>query len=281
MTPPNFEHRSQRLGLSRRGALGAAAGVMVGAAVGPNAAAHPARAKTRTLPTPPVEPGKVGVVGDLHRIAENDLVGSASLEGLLAAPDVYGIGMLAGLDTEVLIRRSRARVGAFDRDHDYCVHERDEGDIAFLVYAQVPRWQDIELAAPTGDLEHQLPLIAGAAGLDPDQPFPFVLRGHAVTLRWYVVGGMGNGVPSHQDSFLRARTLGGLDDAEIRGVGFFARGQRGTFTPPNSDMHVHFAARRVGRKPVTFVAHLEEVLLAPGAVVRLPVDWAPGVRQSR
>lgn len=221
----------------------------------------------------PLYPGEVFHLGDLRLIASGELRARTRLERLLARPHVYGIGMMAGLQGELLIRDSKATFGQFDPNRSYHVRTLSGGDVAFLIYAQVPEWRTSTLPPEITDfasLERGLPSLARAAGLNPDGPFPFRLSGHASALRWFVVGGVGNGEPDALSSFMRARTLGGLDDTEINGLGFFSTHHRGVFTNPTSNMHVHFstsARAAVG----TFIGHLDDdVRLAPGALLHLP-----------
>jgi acetolactate decarboxylase len=184
---------------------------------------------------------------------------------------------MAGLRGELLVLNSMAEIGQFDSSRSYQLRSLSGGDVAFLVYAQVPKWRTVTLPPEITDfasLERGLPALANAAGLNPDEPFPFRLSGRAIALRWFVVGGVGNGEPNALNSFMRARTLGGLDDAEIDGLGFFSTRHRGVFTNPASNMHVHFSTpARAGVG--AFIGHLDDdVRLAPGALLHLPAaDW--------
>jgi hypothetical protein len=217
---------------------------------------------------PAATPGRVGVIGDLRLIATRNLVARASLAPLLKHPDVVAIGMLDTLNGELWIADGKALLGEFGRDRIYRTTELTDGAIAFLVYARVPEWVDVAVPGSVTsfqELEAFVPEAATAIGLDPGKPLPFRLRATAVSLRWFLVGGPGNGIPDPRESFLRAFLRGGLEDTLIDGVGFWSAGSRGVFTNPVSGIHIHF------RTPDGFVGHLDdEIMLQPGATIRLP-----------
>jgi hypothetical protein len=108
---------------------------------------------------------------------------------------------------------------------------------------------------------------AARLGQDPERPMPFKLDVTAQSLRWFVVGGMGNLTPTPRDSFVRQLTKGGLDDVAIEAFGFYSTAHRGAYTNPASDMHAHFRVKDTNG----FVGHLDDdVALMPGGKLFVP-----------
>lgn len=209
--------------------------------------------------------------GDLRLIRDNKLTQSFPYSSI-RANDLYGIGMPKGLDSELMITSGDLYEGKFD-DRVYSTGRvKKDRDIAFLAYANVKSWQTVPV--PDGittfsQLEEALPGIAQKAGINTSVPFPFLLRSKVEGLKWFIVNGMGNGKPDYLSSFLRSRYIGGLDDAEIEGMGFYSDKHRGVISAPNSSMHIHF---RTLNKPL-FVGHIDNVMiLAKGAELLFPVD---------
>ena len=77
-------------------------------------------------------------------------------------------------------------------------------------------------------------------------PLPVKLVTEALGLKWFVVGGEGNGVPNGRDSFMRKKFTGGLDDCAIEAFGLYSKHHRGDeadkpmATNPVSFIHMHF-----------------------------------------
>ena len=139
-----------------------------------------------------------------------------------------------------------------------------------MVYAYVPSWTKIEIPDTVqtfADLETYIPKAAAHQGIKTSRPFPFRITGEVTALEWFVVNGMGNGVPNYLGSFFRARYLGGLDDRKIEGLGFYSNSHRGVLTNPQSNMHIHF---KTTDEPL-FVGHINNsVLVKSGSYLLLP-----------
>jgi len=186
------------------------------------------------------------------------------------ADDLYGIGMSKGLDSELMISSGQLYESQFN-EHKYSVKivEHDL-DIAFLAYINVQKWQTVTLPESITtftQLENALPQLAEHAGLNADSPFPFILRSKVHGLKWFIVDGTGNGMPDHLSSFLRSRYIGGLDDIDIEGMGFYSHAHRGIMSNPGNSMHIHF---RTTKEPL-FVGHIDnKMYLSKGAVILFP-----------
>jgi hypothetical protein len=223
---------------------------------------------------------RCSVIGDLRRIATSSLKGSSSLAELLQQEHVYAIGMPHGLNRELLVLDSKAYHSYFDDDLTYRVEEISDANVAFLGYAVVPAWAEYRIPDDVREFAHLETWIADfslSIGLDQSSgPIPFKIVAEAWGLRWFVVGGEGNGQPTPRDAFLRSKFQGGLNDCSFEGFGFYTKNHRGNVpehpmaTSPVSDVHMHFRTT-TEHKGRPFLAHLDDhVLLKPGGRIYFP-----------
>lgn len=224
---------------------------------------------SQIAPTKPVQ-----AIGDLRAIASNNLNNQVKFRSLTQKHHLYGLGMPPGLNAEILVLDGKAYLGQF-KSFSYEVKELDNFDISFMVYAYVPSWTKMEIPNKVqtfAELEQYILKAAANQKIATARPFPFRLEGEVAALEWFVVNGMGNGVPNHLGSFLRSRYLGGLGDRKIEALGFYSPSHRGVLTNPNSNIHIHF--RTTDEK--VFVGHINDsVIIKPGSYLLLPNEILP------
>ncbi|MEM7777518.1 MAG: acetolactate decarboxylase [Pseudomonadota bacterium] len=208
-------------------------------------------------------------VGDLRQIAKNELKGSVDLSEIVAKPGAYGIGMLDGLDGELLILDGRAFLGHRTL-HANSTLLNGDSRVAFGAFAFVQSWTAIPIPESVESFETLTAFIAEVLpsyGYRLDEAVPVRVQAKAVGLRWFIVGGMGNLEPSPRESFVRQIVRGGLDEVEFEAFGIHSQAHRGIYTSPGSDLHLHFRTKT----PEPFVAHLDDkVILKPGGRLLIP-----------
>jgi len=106
---------------------------------------------------------------------------------------------------------------------------------------------------------------AREAGLDVEQPFPFLLKGNFDSVKYHVVrppqGGAGHGgAAGPSDSALNAEATG--TSATV--VGFFSRNHEGVFTHRGSHAHLHVVLAN-GES-----GHVDELRVGPDVQLLLP-----------
>jgi acetolactate decarboxylase len=228
--------------VSRRSVLKAGFGLCGCAACGGfGQRATPARADAATrIQGPGYDLRFIGA--QRETIMHGKLAAMLDLRTLTKVRHLYAVGPIEQLRGEVTIaegRPSLARVGADGAVH---VSESFEAGAPFLVWAEVPVWQTVPIPSEVrsfADLEAFVPRAALSAGLDPQQPLPFLIRGRHDLIEFHVLNRVGDaphGMEMHkkiQVAFELARV-----DAII--VGFHSAAHRGIFTPMDSAMHIHF-----------------------------------------
>ena len=201
--------------------------------------------------------GKLAAVLDLRTLAERR--------------HLYGIGPIEQLRGEVTIADSRpalARVGA---DGAVNVTQSFETGVPFFVWAEVPRWHEKPVPAEIRsfeDLERFVPKAAAAAGLDADQPFPFLVTGREELIEFHIVNRIGDG-PHSMEMHKKIQVTFELEKAEATIVGFHSTKHRGIFTPGDSNIHIHFQT-----PDNTKSGHIQKLRLGQGAILSLPAAVA-------
>jgi hypothetical protein len=181
----------------------------------------------------------------------------------------YGVGALAELGGEITILDGDVWVArASGTDLTVTGPEVVATDRATLLTLSVVReWESIGLTETVGGkrLETTVERLASERGIDTTKPFPFVINGKIIRLESHVIAGScpASGIKGGADPW---RTS--IDQpVEATLVGFFAKGKDGIMTHHGSSVHVHIVMRRAGR---TITAHVDDVLVGDGSVLRLP-----------
>ncbi len=206
-----------------------------------------------------------GLLRDTHA---GDVSGKVSLAELPRSPRLYAVGPAADLSGEVTVVDGRlhlARVehGAVKTSTDY------QGQASFLVWATVPAWQDAvrlgTAASSQADLEKLVEAKARSAGMDPDSPFPFLLRGTVKKVDYHVLkptearGGHAAS-PGHADSALNLQANG----ERVTIIGFYSKKHEGVFTHRGSYAHLHVLL------PNGDSGHIDELQVGPDVELLLP-----------
>ncbi|MDG2422978.1 MAG: hypothetical protein P8M22_03260, partial [Phycisphaerales bacterium] len=137
-----------------------------------------------------------------------------------------------------------------------------------LTTSHVDDW--IELSLPEAGNEYQLAsMVVQAAenhGLDTAKPFPFIIEGHFSELDLHVIAGscpIANPNGEQPWRYTTASPTMGLL------VGFHAEDQEGVMTHHGSSVHMHAL---IHREDNTLTAHVDHVIVEPGAILRIPSD---------
>jgi alpha-acetolactate decarboxylase len=187
----------------------------------------------------------------------------------VTTPFTVGLGALAGLKGEVLVVDGEVWVSRADGDaRPEALLANEDEEATLLVLAEVPRWIEIPVEEDVfpPDLEHYVRTAAESAGLDWSRPFPFVVRGTFLFAELHVLNGKcpfaHDDLPAEQQPF---RASFGSTPGIV--VGFYGEGMEGLLMHAGSKVHVHGLLG--GQRPI--VGHLDEVGLAAGSVLQLPL----------
>jgi hypothetical protein len=117
-----------------------------------------------------------------------------------------------------------------------------------------------------------------ALGLPAGGAFPFLVEGPVSHVQWHVADGskLPPGPSSHEEH-AKAAVHGMRDHVTATLLGFYSDHDMGNWLHHDSNVHVHALL------PGGLAAHLDDVTLEPGAVLRLPSAWRdlPGLDRER
>jgi acetolactate decarboxylase len=181
-------------------------------------------------------------------------------------PHLYGLGPLEDLRGEVSIFAGVPSIARIERDAVVTAASW-RARACFLVWAQVPAWSERAPAAALAGLdevEREVVALVGDAGLDPERPLPFRVRAIALQATFHVLDKR-DGLPHNPERHEQAKVRRTLEHAAVELIGFYSRQHRGTFTPSESNLHVHL--RTVDDR---ISGHLERIRLAPAARIAVP-----------
>lgn len=216
--------------------------------------------------------GDLQTHGALRAMFHEDQVGAmVQLDDLLPNPDLYAVGALADLAGEVTIVAGRTWLtypGDEKGPLTLTSDTRIDAGATLLVTAEVVAWTTVvvEEAIPFDELDTAIAALASAAGLGPDDRFPFLLRGDFDDLHWHVIDGrkLVAGGTSHEDH-LAAAVTGVEERISATLIGFHSPSDQGVFTHRGSTTHVHHV---VDDPP--FTGHVDHIVIPAGATVLFP-----------
>lgn len=214
-----------------------------------------------------------GSVVEVNRDGRTE--GRVRVHDAVKGPTTIGIGALEGLGGELTIVDGATWTSRVERGgrvstlHGAALEDR----ATFLVTADVDEW--VEIPVP---FEIDLRELADLAGFRDAEwtAMPFVVKGRLRALRSHVVNGA---CPLRADT--RPENAPARRDYEgIYGtlVGFLTRDVSGTISHPNDPSHVHV----VGGGDDSFTAHVEDVRVGAGSILRVPQTraWVQRQRSS-
>ena len=213
------------------------------------------------------QPFEVRWSGAQRDVLAGDIRGHVPLQPLARLTHLYGVGPLEGLKGEVTILHSEPSVSRVLDGDRVAVAGGFEHRACFLVYAQVPAWREVRLPDGVADLaalEAALPELAAGSGLDPEAPFPFLLKGRPARIEAHILNKT-DGLPHTRELHERAKVHFSIAGAGAEVIGFYSKAHRGIFTPRESNLHLH-----VRTEDGTFSGHVEELTVA-GLQLYLPV----------
>ncbi len=213
-------------------------------------------------------PFRVQWQGAQKNVLSGDIDGHVDLKQLAELDSLYGLGPLEKVTGEVTILDSKPFVARVQEDGTLSVENSFDNRACFLVYSQVPRWQKIALPEDIIDektLERELPELVAQYGIDPEAPFPFLLKGQPDRVVFHVLNKTDNETHS-PELHEQAKIKYTIEDTGIEVIGFHSTSHRGIFTPGHSSIHLHLKS-----EDDTLSGHVDALTFPQGLDLYLPV----------
>ncbi len=218
----------------------------------------------------------VGAQRDVFKTGKASSV--VSLEDLAGHKGLYAMGPIDGLDGEITVFDSKPYITKV-RGADYVAENTWKHGAFFLVWSEQEKWQDIPVPATVKgyvDLQNFVKAQAKAAGIDTTKPFPFLLSGTPVEIKWHINVDRTDGKPITKESFFKSKQPFITKNEPVDIVGFYAEHYDGIFltkfTPVIKEgsgmenaIHIHLVSR-VSKA----AGHIDDLAMGGGMVLRLP-----------
>lgn len=211
-------------------------------------------------------------VGSFKRMSHTgDTRGQIKLAELPQGAGYWGVGALAGLTGEVLLHDGRLLVSRGEDHLGKVSPARPEDEAVLFASARVQQWREIPLPSDMNQAQFESFVVdqARAHGLDPEQPFPFLVEGRFPVMTWHVVTGQ---APRHGHGGGHANKHAGMKVFEQPGVAgrlvavYSGAQYEGVVSHPGERFHLHYVDASLGAS-----GHVDVYSVAAGAVLKVPV----------
>ena len=201
-----------------------------------------------------------------------------SLEDLAGRKGLYAMGPIDGLDGEITIFDSKPYITKV-RGKDFVMDNTFRHGAFFLVWSEQTKWQDVPVPNTVKgyiDLQQFVKAQAQAAGIDVTKPFPFLLSGTPVEIKWHINVDRTEGKPITKDLFFKSKEPFVTKNEPVDIIGFYSEHHAGVFltaTTPvikegsgmTNAIHIHLVSRASKA-----AGHIDDITLGEDIVLRLP-----------
>ena len=201
-----------------------------------------------------------------------------SLDDPAGRKGLYAMGPVDGLDGEITIFDSKPYITRVS-GADYVMDNTWKHGAFFLVWTEHTKWQDVPVPFTIKgyvDLQMFVKAQALAAGLDVTKPFPFLLFGTPVEIKWHINVDRTEGKPITKESFAKSKRPFVTKNELVDIIGFYSEHHAGVFltqyTPVIKEgsgmenaIHIHVVSRTSKAS-----GHIDDIILGEGMVLRLP-----------
>lgn len=201
-----------------------------------------------------------------------------SLEDLAGRNGLYAMGPIDGLDGEITIFDSKPYITKV-RGSDYVADNTWKHGAFFLVWTEQTKWNDVPVPNTVKgyvDLQKFVKSQAQTAGIDVTKPFPFLLIGTPVEIKWHINVNRTEGKPITKESFVKSKQPFVTKNEPVDIIGFYSEHHAGIFLPKytpvikegsgmENAIHIHLVSRtsKAG-------GHIDDITLGKKMVLRLP-----------
>jgi len=201
-----------------------------------------------------------------------------SLEELADRKSLYAMGPIDGLDGEITIFDSKPYITQV-RGADYLLDKSFKHGAFFLVWTEQEKWKDLPIPASVKgyvDLQQFVKAQAQAMGIDVTKPFPFLLSGTPVEIKWHINVDRTEGKPITNELFVKSKEMFVTKNEPVDIIGFYSESHSGVFLSQyapaikkesglQNAIHIHLVSRTSKA-----AGHIDNIVLGEGMLLRLP-----------
>lgn len=209
----------------------------------------------------------VGEEEDL--IKKGDMTTHITLKELEGKPNLYGIGSVTNLKGFIVIDNGKPITSSV-QGGEVVVDSSWNTEATLMVYSQGDQWKEVEIPASVKtfkDVEAFVLTSAEENDINPDSPFPFLLKGIAETIQWRVTDWDPNDKQVTNKKVKNSGLKGIANSVNTTIVGYYCTKQYRVLADRNSKMHLHFASndRRVS-------GHIDDMTVNGRMKLYLPLE---------
>ncbi len=218
----------------------------------------------------------VGAQKDIFKTGKASSV--VSLEDLAGRKGLYAMGPVDGLDGEITIFDSKPYITQV-RGKDFTLDNTLKHGAFFLVWTEQTKWKDVPVPDTVKDyvdLQKFVKAQAQAEGIDTTKPFPFLLSGTPVEIKWHINIDRTEGKPITKELFLKSKEPYITKNEPVDIIGFYSEHHAGVFLTQfapaikegsgmENAIHIHLVSRTSKA-----AGHIDLITLGTGMVLRLP-----------
>lgn len=223
--------------------------------------------------------GMVEYAGEQRTIfSSGKALPTVSVTDMTKCADAYGVGAVAGLDGEITIHQGKPYVTKV-RGEGFTLDHGSAHDAVFAVWTCQTKWREEPIPANVvgyPDLQAFVKARAAAAGIDTGKPFPFRISGTPAEVQWHINVDLTEGKPITRELFAKSKAGYVAKGRAMEIVGFYSETQLGVFisayapaikeeSGQKNFIHLHLVTQDGAA-----AGHIDDILLAPGMVLRLP-----------
>jgi acetolactate decarboxylase len=223
--------------------------------------------------------GMVEYVGAQRDIFKSGKAASVVwLEDLAGRKGLYAMGPVDGLDGEITIFDSKPYITQV-RGKDFTLDNTLNHGAFFLVWTDQTNWKDVPVPDTVKgyvDLQKFVKAQAQAAGIDVTKPFPFLLSGSPLEIKWHINIDRTEGKPITKELFLKSKEHFVAKNEPVDIIGFYSEHHAGVFLTQfapaikedsgmENAIHIHLVSRTSKA-----AGHIDDLVMGGGMVLRLP-----------
>ncbi|WP_375239705.1 acetolactate decarboxylase [Aurantibacter sp.] len=184
---------------------------------------------------------------------KGELGSSINLDSISDKQGLYGIGPESYLTGELLINNGKSYVSRVTSDSTMLVEQKFDVLAPFFVYANVNKWEEIELPQSIRTIKDVEKYIDEKT-IKNKRPFAFKLIGNISKAVIHIQNLPEGTKVSSPDEAHQVQTNYVLKNEDVEVIGFFSTEHKGVFTHHDSYIHLHLITKDEQK-----MGHLDEL----------------------
>ena len=199
---------------------------------------------------------------------KGDISAKAELGALQEIPNLYALGALENLKGEIQIFDSQP-FSTYVSEGQSAIDSTFDKKATLLVWATVDKWRSLSVPKSIQSFEafeEYIQSVASKNGINPNNPFPFLLNGTARSIEWHIIDWAEGDREHSHEKHVKSGLNGTLEHIEVEILGFFSQHHKAIFTHHTTNIHSHF---KTDKAP--YGGHIDDLTLGKNMILKIPV----------